>query len=216
MSKKSTQSDKAWLSDFFKNDPEKSQADLSRATGLAQSVISKIKNGERAVTRIEGDKIDRFFHEEGFINEVQDEEERLYLRQLDVRAQGGAGAMVESYGDDVIGKWLIPEHVLRARTMTKSENIVVAQIEGDSMSPKFNPGDFVFVDISQRAKNPTPPGYFFVWEGTGLVIKLVETIPNSEPAMIRLKSLNPDYTDSEIPYEDGTIQGRVLFVINKV
>ena len=52
-------------------------------------------------------------------------------------------------------------------------------------------GDRVLIDTSQRV--PVPPGVFAIWDGMGLVSKRIEHEPNSDPAMVVIKSVNPEY-----------------------
>jgi hypothetical protein len=40
---------------------------------------------------------------------------------------------------------------------------------------------------------PVPPGIFAIWDGMGLVAKRTEHEPNSDPAMVVIKSVNPAY-----------------------
>lgn len=69
------------------------------------------------------------------------------------------------------------------------------------------PGDRAI--INTRDKTPSPPGSFAVWDGFGVVIKMVEIVPGSKPPRIRLSSRNPAYQPYEVDYGEARIIGRV-------
>ena len=57
---------------------------------------------------------------------------------------------------------------------------------------------------------PVPPGIFVIWDGIGLVAKRIEHEPNSDPAMVVIKSVNPEYQTYQRMAEEVHIVGRVL------
>ena len=77
------------------------------------------------------------------------------------------------------------------------------------MEPLLSSGDWILIDTSQRV--PVPPGIFVIWDGMGMVTKRVEHVPNSEPATIVIKSVNPDYQTYERGAEEVNIIGRVIW-----
>jgi hypothetical protein len=56
---------------------------------------------------------------------------------------------------------------------------------------------------------PVPPGIFAIWDGMGLVAKRIEHEPNSDPAMVVIKSVNPEYQTYQRTAEEVNIIGRV-------
>jgi len=58
---------------------------------------------------------------------------------------------------------------------------------------------------------PVPPGIFAIWDGMGLVAKRIEHEPNSDPAMVVIKSVNPEYQTYERMAEEVHIVGRVVW-----
>lgn len=58
---------------------------------------------------------------------------------------------------------------------------------------------------------PVPPGIFAIWDGMGLVAKRVEHEPNSDPAMVVIKSVNPEYQTYERMADEVHIVGRVVW-----
>lgn len=137
--------------------------------------------------------------------------ETLMVQELDVRASAGAGAADPSEIDAegrVIGEWSIPAPWVRQVTAGPTPTLKVISIMGDSMEPEFRPNSRVFVDLADNV--PTPPGYFAVWDGLGLVIKRVEHIPFSQPSTVQISSLNPAYKPYERTLEEAHIWGRVV------
>ena len=101
-------------------------------------------------------------------------------------------------------------HEFRAR----AADLRVITIDGDSMEPLLSSGDRILVDTSQRV--PVPPGIFVVWDGIGIVAKRVEHIPNSEPARIVIRSINPEYQTYERTAEEVRIIGRVIWMARRL
>jgi phage repressor protein C with HTH and peptisase S24 domain len=116
--------------------------------------------------------------------------------------------------DQIKDTWGLPASFVRGR-LRISGGAAIVEIYGDSMYDPANPSapgslfpeDRVIVDLGDR--RPSPPGPFLVWDGDGLVVKLVETVRGSSPARIRLKSRNPSYGPYEATEDEARIIGRV-------
>jgi phage repressor protein C with HTH and peptisase S24 domain len=129
--------------------------------------------------------------------------------ELDVRAQGGAGALLDEHSEHrVLNEWRIPRDLIRGQTTAPEKKLVIGQIYGDSMEPKFRAGEKVLIDTSDCV--PSPPGVFFVWDGLGLVCKHVEVVPYSDPPTVRLTSENVQYEAYSFDLDQVIIQGRVI------
>jgi hypothetical protein len=87
-------------------------------------------------------------------------------------------------------------------------------IDGDLMEPLLSGGDRVLIDTSQRV--PVPPGIFAIWDGIGLVAKRIEHEPNSDPAMVVIKSVNPEYQTYQRMAEEVHIVGRVVWTSRRL
>ncbi len=162
--------------------------------------------------------------------------ECVTVNEIETRIGGGAmGAdsrvlVVTDNGvtistDAVKDKWCIPESFLRGELRIGGENAHVLEVYGDSMYDPRNPGapgslfpgDRILVDISDR--NPPPPGParpFAVWDGIGLVAKLVEVAPGSEGERIRLSSRNPAYPPYEVTADEAHIIGRIRVRVSRM
>lgn len=128
--------------------------------------------------------------------------------ELDVRASAGAGAIFDGL-EESRATWLFPDPVIRHEFRARPEDLRIVTIDGDSMEPLLSSGDRILVDTSRRV--PVPPGIFVIWDGMGIVAKRVEHVPNSEPATIVIKSVNPDYQTYERGAEEVNIIGRVIW-----
>ena len=91
----------------------------------------------------------------------------------------------------------------------------IVEVAGDSGYDPHNPhapgsvfpGDRVIIDTADR--RPSPPGPFAVFDGIGLVVKLVEVVPQTDPVRLRLSSRNPSYQPYEVIEGEAHIIGRV-------
>jgi len=133
--------------------------------------------------------------------------------EIDVRASAGPGAMNDGL-EESKETWLFPDPVIRHEFRTHPENLRLITLDGDSMEPLLSSGDRILVDTSQRV--PVPPGIFVIWDGIGIVAKRVEHIPNSEPAKVVIKSVNPEYQTYERDAEEVSIVGRVVWAAKRL
>jgi phage repressor protein C with HTH and peptisase S24 domain len=135
------------------------------------------------------------------------------IPELDVRASAGAGALNDGL-EDAKATWLFSETMIRHEFRAQPEDLRVITIDGDSMEPLLSSGDRILVDTSQRV--PVPPGIFVIWDGMGIVAKRVEHIPNSDPAIVVIKSVNPAYQTYERHAEEVHIVGRVIWAAKRL
>lgn len=167
----------------------------------------------------EGDwpkKAPRADHQIGRTIEVPEQETR-----------GGAGSggieaeLLEQSGNGISwaaelvrDTWGIPETFLRGALRIYATARIV-EVYGNSMYDPDNPGapgslfpgDRVIVDLGDR--RPSPPGHFLVWDGVGIVVKMVDIVRGADPAKIRLSSRNPQYPPYEATEEEVRIIGRI-------
>lgn len=118
----------------------------------------------------------------------------------------GAGAEVVS--EKPVAEWGIPASILRAQTNAPMSALVVIQALGNSNEPAIPSGSRVLINTEDRT--PSPPGFFAVYDGLGLVIKQVEYIMGSNPPTIRLSSANPQFQSYERHLAEVNIAGRAM------
>jgi phage repressor protein C with HTH and peptisase S24 domain len=126
-------------------------------------------------------------------------------------AQNGIAVSADLIRD----RWGLPESFLRGTLHISGRAAAIVEIYGDSMydpsepgAPgSLHPGDRVIVDLGDR--RPSPPGAFLVWDGVGVVVKLLDVVRGSEPAKLRLLSRNPRYEPYDATEDEVRIIGRV-------
>ena len=130
-----------------------------------------------------------------------------------VRAAAGGG----SVPDEASGSHnslAFPPALLRRITAAPAGGLKLLSISGDSMSPTLEDGDLVMVDTQRRI--PSPPGFFILDDGVGLVAKRVDAIPNSWPLALRLSSDNPAYSNYRRRVDEVHIVGRVVWFARSI
>lgn len=143
--------------------------------------------------------------------------------EIETRAGAGGGGAFLSVDDNstlnigvdaIRAWWQIPEGYLNELKMRRSSARII-EVTGDSMYDPAHPGapgsifpgDRLIVDVADR--RPSPAGPFAVWDGIGVVVKMVEVLPNSDPVRIRMISRNPRYSAYEATEDEAFIIGRV-------
>lgn len=126
---------------------------------------------------------------------------------LDVRAGLGGGGEGE---DDLIGPpTLMPADLIEGELRGEASDFLVLPVEGSSMAPDLHSGDRVLID--RRKTNPTQPGIFAVFDGFGIVCKLIERVPRSDPPALRFISRDPALSAYEATLDEARIIGRVVW-----
>ena len=70
--------------------------------------------------------------------------------------------------------------MLRHEGGTEPANIRILRARGDSMEPAIHDSDRLLVDVARGT--PGTGEMAVLWDGTGLVVKRVEVMPNTDPA----------------------------------
>jgi transcriptional regulator with XRE-family HTH domain len=93
-------------------------------------------------------------------------------------------------------------------------DIRVASVRGDSMQPTLFHNDTVLVDMAK--KNPSPPGVFMIFDGSGLVAKRLEYLADHNPPGVHVISDNAQYSNYERTVDDMRIIGRVVWFSREI
>ncbi len=88
-------------------------------------------------------------------------------------------------------------------------DLLLIEIDGDSMQPVFQDGDQLLIDTRKRSL--AQPGPFCLWEGDGYVVKYLQRIYGSDPVKVKVMSENPRYDPEERLLEEIDIKGRVVW-----
>lgn len=209
----------------------KSPADAADAMGVPRPSYYHHENGNRDFSNEDAVRYAKKFkvRPEWLVFNVDGESHLKTsnsIREVDARAGAGGGGLGElivqtpSHGytvqqDAVRDVWQIPDSFLRGVLRIDSAGAWIIEVYGDSgYNPaqphapgSIFPGDRVIVDTNDR--RPSPPGPFLVFDGTGLVVKLVDIVPQSDPVRIRMSSRNEAYPPYEATVDEAHVIGRV-------
>lgn len=137
----------------------------------------------------------------------------VLIKEIDGYAgMGLADGCVEPHNEDGIqmdgvkAHWKFPAQWIAALGVNSSQVYIIEAL-GDSNSPVIQSGDKIMVDTNDRT--PSPPGFFALWDGLGVVIKRIEVVHGSDPIKILIKSANSAYESYERTLDEVQIIGRV-------
>ena len=133
--------------------------------------------------------------------------------RIAVEAAGGGGALNENHAVEKAG-WYLPEATIRREADAAPDNVRILRAKSESMERAVNEGNRLIVD----AARPTPATgeMAALWDGKGLVVKRVETLPNAESPAIRLLSANLAYKPYICLADEAHIVGTVLRIVWRV
>ena len=134
------------------------------------------------------------------------------VKTLDVRLGAGGGGSGE---EDFIGEPdLLPIRLVEGELQGKASDFLLMEVEGTSMVPELLSGDRVLID--RRKTNPTQPGIFALFDGFGMVAKLVERVPRSDPPQLRILSRDPGLKPYQATLDEARIIGRIVWIARRV
>ncbi len=132
------------------------------------------------------------------------------VAEMEVEAAAAPGAWHEDFVHEK-ARWRLPEAMVRHEGDADPEALRILKVRGNSMEPELREGDRLVVDTARTA--PAAGELFVFWDGTGLVVKRVETLTASQT--LRLVSAHPDYPPYERPADEVHIVGKVLWKVTR-
>jgi phage repressor protein C with HTH and peptisase S24 domain len=143
------------------------------------------------------------------ILELGEENVRIPLINLQVGAGNGYEVMTEEVSEYLT----LPRRLIAKERGLNPNSLQAVTVMGDSMSPEFNPGDVVFLDVE---KTRPGEGIYIVRLDNAIVIKRMQVLAGKA---IKLNSHNPIYEpitiDLETSEESFQILGRVMWSLRK-
>lgn len=143
------------------------------------------------------------------------------LPEIDVRLGAGEGSVGEMVsipsnggfaGHKVIAEWVFPNTFLASILGADAARCIVQEVVGDSMSPTYQPGDRVIVDLSQTRL--TTDTVYAISDGEAEPqIKRLQRVPFSDPPMVKIISDNPNLETFDAFLERVHIIGRIIGVV---
>ena len=216
------------FSDFIKSAMSRAgvtNATLAKEFGVTSQAVSQWRNGATVPTGAKYDAIRNFLEariseKEGIGSErpdippvtASDLPGYLPISTLQMHAGMGGGGIVD---DAFLGPPKFFEagfiyNELRAAP----EDLCLVEVEGQSMEPLLRHGDTVLVD--RRKVNLGMEGIFVLFDGDYVVCKWAERVHGSDPAMIRIRSSNSDFSQYEVEASRCQILGRVVWFARRL
>lgn len=140
------------------------------------------------------------------------------LPEIDVKLGAGSGVVGETInlpvgpgavsGHPVVAEWLIPEDYLRNEAKASPRQTLVMEVIGDSMTPTYQPGDRVLIDLAQNSM--LSDTVYAISDGySEPQIKRLQRIPFSDPPQVIIISDNPNLERFTVELERLSVIGRV-------
>lgn len=130
----------------------------------------------------------------------------LKVNEYDVQLSAGPGSLITD--EDPSAHWGLPRPFLESLKL-EAKHLAIVSIIGESMEPLLRDGDIVMLDL--RARDPSLPGIYALWEGSATVCKRVEVVHGTDPQKFRVMSVNPAYSAYEVLAEESNVIGRVAW-----
>lgn len=140
------------------------------------------------------------------------------LPELDGRLGAGQGTVGEMInlpvqngvmsGHRIVAEWLMPQNYLRDEIKASPGHTIIMEVIGDSMTPTYQPGDRVLIDLQQN--NFAADTVYAISDGfSEPQIKRLQRVPFSNPTQVRIISDNPALETFTAELEQLTIIGRI-------
>ena len=139
-----------------------------------------------------------------------DRTEYAAIQRYDARLSAGHGSIVDP-GAEPLGLQLYEAQWLRSITNATPTDLAIVRVDGDSMYPTLNDGDWILVDRTQRRLNRE--GIYALQVGDACWVKRVTL--NLRDKLVRVISDNPIYSAQELSEEELTCIGRVVWIVGR-
>lgn len=192
----------------LRNIKNMSQKELSQKSGLSQSYIAMLEKGERNLNFKTMQQLAQALNInlQDLISNNPVNPDSVSIKIIDAVACCGIG--IEALQENVVGTWDIPLQKYRDFSTAKPENVYMLQVEGDSMTPTLNSGDWALADTSQNYISSD--GLYLIRMASGLAVKRIQSGLND----ITIKSDNPAYKDITASVGEVAIIGKVIYTLN--
>ena len=192
----------------LRNIKNMSQKELSQKSGLSQSYIAMLEKGERNLNFKTMQQLAQALNInlQDLISNNPVNPNSVSIKIIDAVACCGNG--VEALHENIIGTWDIPLQKYRDFATSKPENVFMLQVEGDSMIPTLNSGDWALADTSQNYISSD--GLYLIRMASGIAVKRIQSGLND----ITIKSDNPAYKDITATISEVAILGKIIYTLN--
>jgi hypothetical protein len=132
--------------------------------------------------------------------------DEVTIEMIDATACCGDG--IDNLPEKTCGHWRLPIAEFKSITSSNPENLRMLRVQGDSMKPTIDDGDWVWVDTSNNYIGSD--GIYLVKLATGLAVKRLQ----SGLSNVVIKSDNPTYSDITADVGEVKIIGKVVYILN--
>src|SRR5690625_4011210 len=137
-------------------------------------------------------------------------EDWISVGRYDARLSAGAGSLLDTHPEP-LGHALFEAQWLREVTRAAPSQLALVRVDGDSMIPTFQDGDWVMVDRSQARFDRE--GVYALRVGEAAWIKRLSL--NLREKLIRIISDNPAYPQQELEEHEVSLIGRVVWIVGR-
>ena len=141
---------------------------------------------------------------------VLDQYDIELIRRVDISYAMGDGAVIADYPDT--GFIPFDRQFLRTLTLSFAKSLIIANGDGDSMTPTIFDNDLVMIDTSARRVTMQDRIWALTVAGAGM-IKRIRMLPNGRVLVL---SDNPSVPPQEYDTEDVYLVGRVVWIGRKM
>jgi transcriptional regulator with XRE-family HTH domain len=134
------------------------------------------------------------------------------VREIDTRAPLARGRVVSRFKAE---HWLFPDSFVVEQLHTTSAQLLVLEMNGDSMAPTILSGERVVINAAH--KNPIPDGLYTIRDAfEAPVVRRLQVLRSAAPTRVKIISDNPNHASEEIPLSDLEIVGKVVCCLKLV
>lgn len=138
--------------------------------------------------------------------------DRVLVPEYDVRVSAGGGFLVGA--ETMRDEWPFSRRYLVEELRLRPSQLVILEVEGDSMEPTLRSGDRVLVDRSDA--NPFKPGIYVLWDGAATVVKRLQRAYDAGPNAVDIVSDNPLHATYRVAVDLLNVIGRVVWLARRV
>jgi phage repressor protein C with HTH and peptisase S24 domain len=134
------------------------------------------------------------------------EKSSVEVRELDVHAPIARGRSGQHLKPE---NWAFPETFVKEQLHASGSQLLVLEMDGDSMAPTIMSGERVVVDTGHKA--PSPDGLYAIRDAFDhAIVRRLQVLRAANPARLKVICDNPKQASEEMPLADVQIVGKVV------
>jgi phage repressor protein C with HTH and peptisase S24 domain len=134
------------------------------------------------------------------------EKTSVEIRELDVHAPVARGRSSQHLKAE---NWAFPETFVREQLHASGSQLLVLEMDGDSMAPTVMSGERVVVDTGH--KNPSPDGLYAIRDAFDhAIVRRLQVLRAANSTRLKVICDNPKQASEEMPLSELQIVGKVV------